>query len=184
MSGMMITGQTIEGKAAADWPKLYKLCEQYHRFGIEVFDLDTREISDQQRKWLHCDNGPIHRLMAEGWSFKDAKNHLKRAYGKHLFIKYITGKNFKTATGEVWWECQVAFCNTLIHPVNIGYKNGKRCCPLCGSHKIKLIAMKSIMDLSVKKTNQWFDAIFDAMPNLPKPDPDWKENKNKENKNE
>jgi hypothetical protein len=179
MSGMIFKGQTIQNQPAAQWKAVYNECRKYPRFVVEVREYsEETEISDQQRKWLHCDNGPVRQLMAEGWSFIDAKNHLKRAYGRQWFVKYISEKNFKTVTGEAWWECQAALCNTLIHPVNIGYKDGKRSCPLCGNHKIKLIAIQSIMDKSVKTINLWFDEIFNAMPRLPKPDPNWKQ-KNK-----
>ena len=45
-------GTTIDGKACAVWPDVYKACEQFHRFKIEISDAsEFAEISYQQIRW-------------------------------------------------------------------------------------------------------------------------------------
>jgi len=175
-SGTILIGSTIEGKAAADWPLMYKLCEQYHRFGIEIFDLDTREISEQQRKWLHCDNGPIRRVMkSEKMTFMDAKVFLKVRFGRSFFVKLITADNCNKIEGTPYFECLT--CHEIIHVAKLNYEKGERCCPECGSIELQLIAVGSSEAVSIKIINMWFDEIFSKIPGLEEPDPKWKEKK-------
>lgn len=170
----------IGGRPAANWPAIQAEAGKYGRALIEICDADAAEaeakkaeISDQQRKWLHCKAGPVRALMADGWGSDDAKNHLKVKHGRDIFVREVTEENFKKAKGELFWECQIAVCRKLIHPAIVVFQDGKRACPICGSEEIKLIAIRSIMDTSVKKINKWFDNIFSAMPGIKPPNPDW-----------
>jgi hypothetical protein len=52
---MKFKGETIDGSAVLDWQKVYGECEKYHRFVIEIRELDEqREISLQQMKYFHA----------------------------------------------------------------------------------------------------------------------------------
>ena len=122
--------------------------------------------------------------MRSGWSFRDAKEHIKVEYGRQWFVVELTGDNFKNIDGVFRWECRKPTCRKLIHPLDIKslYDGAKirKFCPHCSQSGVKPIAIKSIMDVSVKKTNLWFNEIFehfpkkpDGTPRVPQPDPDW-----------
>ena len=90
---MIFRGRTIDGQPAAKWNEIQGACSKYERFVIEVRKLnEDREISLQQMKWLHCNNGPI-ALLAEymGCSRLIAEHILKKKCAEHLFVKEIDG---------------------------------------------------------------------------------------------
>ena len=177
---MTFTTDRQNGVACGDWDGIHKAAAKYHRAKIEITDFDAQEISEQQRKWLHCKAGPIRELMREGWSFRDAKEYLKVEYGRGIFVVELTDDNFSKIDGVFRWECRRATCRKLIHPMDILIdEDSIRCCPYCSNQEGALlipIALKSIMDISVKKINLWFDEIFAHMPKIQPPDPDWKKN--------
>jgi len=176
-------GETIQGTATALWKSIYKACETFHRFGIEVFDLDQRTISEQQRKWLHCDNGAIRVIMkAEKKTFMDAKVFLKVRFGRAFFVEYITPENYQKVKGVPYWECQNTFCKEVSHVAVMGYENGIRQCPKCGNIDIKLIAIKSSEDQPIKTINLWFKEMISKIPNLPEPNPEWDKTKQETSK--
>lgn len=186
---------TIDGVAAVQdntWEDVQVEAAKHHRSAIEVRKYDEiAEISEQQRKWLHCKAGPIRELMREGWSFRDAKEYVKVEYGRQWFVVELTDKNCNEVDGVFRWECKRVACRKLIHPVDVlyyvdNYENApvKRQCPHCGNVQLKPIAIKSIMAVSVKNTNFWFAEIFDHMPKILPPDPDWELNEQKDRKKE
>lgn len=162
--------------AAGDWNAIMAEAAKYHRAKVVVEEYsDKDEISEQQRKWLHCEAGPIRELMRSGWSFREAKEHLKVEYGRHIFVVELTDDNFRRIKGVFRWECKRSLCHKLIHPMDIIANAGKvRLCPYCQHVGIKPLAIKSIMDISVKKTNLWFDEIFAHFPKIQPPDKEWK----------
>lgn len=169
--------KTIDGQSSVlhkhGWQAVQDAAAKYHRAIIEIHDADKAEISEAQRRYFYCREGPIKEFMRHGWSAYDAKNHLKVRYGRHLFVKEVTDDNFQKAKGELFWECQIGICRKLIHPAIIARQDGKRVCPFCHSEDIKLIAIKSIMDKSVKQISEWFQEIFSAFPRIKPPDSRW-----------
>jgi len=91
---VIFRGKTIDGQPAARWDKIQDACVKYGHFVIEVRKLDeNREISLQQKAWLHCNKGPIALLAKhKGCSKLDAENTLKKECAGHLFIKEISGE--------------------------------------------------------------------------------------------
>lgn len=187
----------IDGQAAVlctddekiTWDDIKAEAAKNIRSKVEVTPYDSQdEISEAQRKWLHCKNGPIRELMRGGWSFRDAKEHVKVEYGRQWFVVELRHDNFKRIDGVFRWECKKALCRKLIHPMDIfATQDGRRLCPFCEGI-VKPIAIKSIMDVSVKKTNLWFDEIFahfpkneNGKPRVEQPDPKWKIKEKKEN---
>lgn len=187
MSGTTTTlyGETIQGKAAANWPALYKACEQFHKFKISIEDAEALLISDKQRGWLHCENGAIRTIMkTERLTMMDAKIFCKVRFGRDIFVKYVTPENYLKFTNcYIFWECQEACCRKIIHVAKIAFENNKRQCFECGSLNIRLIAVKSSEDLSRKQIRMWFEEMFDKIPGLQKPDERWFKNQNKETAN-
>ncbi|HDY87964.1 MAG TPA: hypothetical protein ENH82_07625 [bacterium] len=176
----------VEGEAAGNWDGIFAEAAKHHRAKITVESYtDKDEISDQQRKWLHCQAGPIQELMRDGWSFRDAKEYIKVEYGRHWFVTILTDDNIKKATGYFRWECQHVDCKKIIHPVDIliystGSAHSVRHCPNCQGVALIPIAIKSIVDVSVKNTNLWFKEILthfqknhDGTPKILQPDPEW-----------
>ncbi len=180
-------GKTEDNHPVCKWNGVggvYEECVKHKQFIVEVREYSEKaEISDGQRKWLHCEEGPIRELVRLGWSFKDAKNHLKIAHGRQWFVKDVTEQNFQKVKGELFWECQIAVCRKLAHPAIMEFIDRTtgpvRVCPFCYSDDIKLIAIQSIMDKSIGITNKWFDEIFAAYPKILPPDPNWKKKKGK-----
>lgn len=188
-------GETVDGHAKAQWPEIYRACEKHHWFVVEVRKYDElAEISEAQRKWLHCKNGPIRELMREGWSFRDAKEHCKVEWGRPWFVVELTDANYKRVEGVLRWECRKVTCRKLIHPMDIRTRYDgdsiRKLCPYCGQSDVKPIAIKSIMRVSVKHTNLWFKEIFahfprtedgspDGSPRIEQPDPAWNTKKNR-----
>lgn len=184
----VFAGITVDGQPAAGWKRIYAACAKHHRFVVEVRKRDdVAEISEQQRKWLHCEAGPIRELMRGGWSFREAKEHVKVEYGRQWFVVELTNKNCGTAEGVFRWECRKSVCRKMVHPLHTkaqrSYTN--RYCPHCLEQRgvwsdLYPVVIKSIMDVSVKHTNLWFDEIFAHMPKILPPDPDWKIKKRSE----
>ena len=93
---MKFEGFTTDGEPATNWKAIHRICARYYRFIIEVrkFDPD-REISLQQMKWLHCENGPI-ALFAEymGFSVEESQRDLKRKQGRQWLVEEVTEDNY------------------------------------------------------------------------------------------
>ena len=156
------------------WKNIYGEAGRHHRSIIEIKEYnENSEISDQQRKWLHCKAGPIRELVKTGWGFDDAKLHLKVAHGREWFVTYVTPDNYHKLKGDLYWECEGLMCRKLIHPAIVEYADSKRVCPFCKKPDIRLIAVKSIMNVSVKNTTEWFHNIWDKFPRIKRPDPNW-----------
>lgn len=167
-------GETIDGKACAIWRDVYRACEQFHRFKIEISDADAVNISERQRGWLHCEEGAIRKVMkSEKMTFLDAKVFLKVKFGRAWFVKFITPENYQTVGGSIYWECQEPFCREIIHVAKIDFEGGKRQCPKCGSGNIRLISVKSSENQSVKIINMWFKEMLDKIKGLEEPKEDW-----------
>ena len=181
MSGMIFKGQTINDKASAMWPEIYRECEKYSRFIIEVREYDENaEISDQQRKWLHGKMGPIHHYMKDKRAtFADAKNFVKVRYGREWLVTVITNENIDNAVGVPYWECKQTQCQEVFHIAKALTEPGKKTCCKCGSENIQLIAIRSTMDVSIHQTYLWFNEIFDKIPILKKLYDEWKEKQEK-----
>ncbi len=180
----------VNDEAAGNWDGIFAEAAKHHRAKITVESYtDKDEISDQQRKWLHCQAGPIQELMRDGWSFRDAKEYIKVEYGREWFVVELTDDNVDNTKGYFRWECRNVDCRKVTHPLDIlvmyiDYKYG-RFCPNCWETKqqhneVYPIAIKSIMDVSVKNTNLWFGEIWTHFPKnhdgtakILQPDPDW-----------
>ena len=176
------------------WRDIYDLAGSFHRAIVEVREYDENaEISEDQRKWLHCEAGPIRLIMTQyAWSFRDAKEYCKVEWGRKWFVVELTDENIDKTDGVFRWECRKVGCRKLIHPVDIVIAKAPygyiRKCPHCGNVEIKPIAIKSIMDVSVTRTNLWFREMIEHFPRHPEtneqilfePDKDWF--KKKENK--
>ncbi len=172
-------------EAAGPWKAIQTEAAKHHRARITVESYtDSDEISDKQRGWIHCKAGPIQELMREGWSFREAKEHLKIEYGRQWFVVELTGENFKDIDGIFRFECKTVLCRKLIHPMDaLRFTTATgdiRFCPYCNSESLKPVAIKSIMDVSVKNTNLWFAEIFAHFPKnhdgslrIQQPDPEW-----------
>lgn len=173
--------ETTNGESRGDYPGIDKAIASNHKSQVTIEDFAKVEISDAQRSWLHCEAGPIQELMRAGWSFREAKEHVKVEYGRQWFVVDLTPENFNKIDGVFRWECRKSLCRKLIHPIGVKFAHSEdgvtpdmRICPYCQSlDSLHPIAIKSIMDLSVKKTNMWFNEIFAHMPNILQPDPDW-----------
>lgn len=174
---------TESGQSRGDYPGLNGAIAKNHRSRVTVEDLDKVEISEAQRHWLHCKAGPIRELMRAGWSFRDAKEHIKVEYGRQWFVVELTPDIFNKIDGVFRWECRKVTCRKLIHPMNSVSRDGGgkylRWCPHCGE-LLYPIAIKSIMDMSVKKIKLWMNEIFehfpknpDGTPRVPQPDSEW-----------
>ncbi len=185
---MIAITETIErqGKkvACGNWLEIQEEAAKHHRAKVEVTKYsEAAEISDKQRKWLHCDAGPIKELMRGGWSFRDAKEFIKLEYGREWFVVELTDDNFNKVEGIFRWECNRATCKKLFHALDIlGCRDDSgQYCPNCSVYdSLRPIAIKSIMNVSVKKTNLWFAEIFehfpkneDGSPRIQEPDPEW-----------
>jgi hypothetical protein len=178
----------------ATWRNIFDLAGSFNRAIVEVREYDENaEISEQQRKWLHCEAGPIRELMRSGWSFREAKEHCKVEWGRPWFVVELTDDNFKDVDGIFRWECRKSLCRKIIHPLDVisdvSTDTGEviHVCPSCSSD-IFPIALKSIMDVSVAKTNLWFAEIWahfpkneDGTPRVQQPDPNWSKKKEKKN---
>lgn len=176
----------IEGvkKASGNWQGkdgIYAEAAKHRIAQVEVTAYDPdNEISEQQRKWLHCKAGPIRAKVREGWSFREAKEWVKVEYGRQWFVVELTDDNAANVEGVFRWECRKSICRKLIHPMQALSMTGTkaRYCPYCSeirneNSKLYPIALKSIRDVSVKKTNRWFAEIFAHMPGIKQPNPDW-----------
>lgn len=187
MSSFIFT--TESGQSKGDYPGMNEAIATHHKSRVTVEDLSKIEISEAQRKWLHCEAGPIRELMRAGWSFREAKEHVKVEYGRQWLVRELTPQNFNVIDGVFRWECRKPTCRKLIHPMSSVIRDGGgaylRWCPHCNS-LLYPIALRSIMDLSVKKTNLWYQEIFahfpknpDGTPRVPRPDPGWDKKKEK-----
>ena len=186
MTTFITTQIEIEGvkKASGNWSGKNGICVEaakHHRSKVTVEEYTGKdEISEAQRKWVHCKSGPIRKLVAEGWSFREAKEHIKVEYGRQWFVIELTDDNFKKVDGVFRWECRKPLCRKLLHPLDVVIDEyGASVCPECYG-EIHPIALKSIMDVSVKNTNKWFKEIFAHMKGKDKkgvsqPDPAWSE---------
>lgn len=184
--GTIFKTKRINGLAAVvrgSWKMIEKKAAQYENGIVEVRDGEKEAISDQQRAWLHCDSGPIRMLMAEGWSVEDAKLYLKTRFGRHIFVQDVTGENFQKVRGILRWECHYAFCEKLVHPIKVQAEvidkdtdspKVVRRCPYCRHSDLRLIAIQSIMDTEINQITEWFEQIFNAFPDLKKPDKEWR----------
>ena len=175
----------VQDEAAGDWAGIFAEAAKHNRSKITVEPYtDKDEISDQQRKWVHCKAGPIQELMREGWSFREAKEYIKVEYGREWFVVELTDKNFKNINGIFRWECRKVTCRKLVHPMDVlhleYHDEVGRYCPFCNNGSLRAIAIRSITDVSVKKTNLWFNEVFahfpkneDGSPRILQPDPEW-----------
>jgi len=148
---------------------------------IETIKHDSKScISKKQNGWLHCKDGPIMYLVGEGWEFEDAKRFLKITHGRKIFVRDLTDKNCKKGKGVFFWECRIASCRKLIWPWEIvqGDITGRKC-PHCMQGMVYPIILKSINQIAVSRIKAWNDAIWEAYPEIKKPDPKWYENKTK-----
>ena len=188
-----ITNKVGEVAAMQDhhWSDVQVAAARFKRARIIVESYsEEKEISDQQRKWLHCKDGPIRERMKEGWSFREAKEYVKTEYGREWFVVELDEENINTTKGVFRWECRNVDCRKVMHPMDVDLIQDEltseffRFCPNCWETKGQIngvypIAIRSIMDVSVKKTNMWFDENFAHMPKIKPPDSDWKESTKK-----
>lgn len=168
-------GVKVASVVDGDWDGIQKAAAEHHVARITIENNEKLEISEQQRKWLHCKAGPIRKLMEGGWSFREAKEHLKAEYGREWFVVELTNKNFKEIDGIFRYECKAVLCRKLIHPMDIITSDcncQRKLCPFCGKIT-KPVALKSIMDVSTRNINLWFSEIFAHMKDIEQPNPEW-----------
>ncbi len=123
----MFRGMTVQGDPITNWPKVHKECAKYGVFGIEVVDLTTNErtITDAQRKWYYCKNGPVkHMSQYMGVSRKMADVILKVKCGEEWLIAVVDGEKHilskTTLTAEEtnsWFENIWDFMEKINCPV-------------------------------------------------------------------
>lgn len=197
---MIYQTKSYEGEPAVQdgfkWRDIYDLAGSFHRAIIEVREYDENaEISEDQRKWVHCEAGPIRLIMDQyAWSFRDAKEYCKVEWGRKWFVVELTDENIDKVDGIFRWECCKAKCRKLYHPLEITVYTDNddsvvRCCPACGSEGLTPIAIKSIMKVSVNKVNMWFREMIEHFPKHPEtkeqilfaPDKKWFKKKEKKN---
>ena len=176
--------KNIDGVPAVQdgtWQDIIDEAGKHRRSVIEVREYDENaEISQQQRKWLHCAAGPIRELVRSGWSFREAKEYCKVEWGRQWFVVELTDDNVAKTDGVFRWECRDFKCRKIMHPMDILIDgDGERFCPHCKSD-VYPIALKSIMGMSVKKINLWFAEIWahfpkneDGTARVQQPDPNW-----------
>ena len=159
--------KSVNGILAFEKPLKEILREIRPGGGLKVLDPDEC-ISEKQNSWLHCENGPIRVLMKKNkMGFMEAKVYLKTEFGKHWFVRSVNGDNYESAKGVLYWYCLEPLCEqTAIHILRIAREGNIRQCPKCGSGEIRLIAVKSINQVSVKNIKLWFDEITRHYPEL------------------
>jgi len=149
------------------------LLSRKHGEGVEVKEIDRNGcISGKQNGWLHCKDGPIMYLVGEGWDFYEAKRFLKVKYGREIFVRDMTDENCSKLKGYFFWECRVTSCRSIVHPHNAIAFGGARLCPNC-EQPLHPISIKSINDVAVSRIKAWNDCIWEAYPDIKKPDPEW-----------
>lgn len=183
--------KTIDGLPAVKdfkWRDIYNMAGSFHRSVIEVKEYDENaEISEDQRKWVHCEAGPIRLIMDQyAWSFRDAKEYCKVEWGRKWFVVELTDENIDKTEGVLRFECRRAACGKFFHVLDIRLTLDEdtgeisRVCPNCGG-VVYPIAIKSIMKVSHKKVNMWFREMIEHFPRHPEtkeqvlfgPDKEW-----------
>jgi hypothetical protein len=170
-------GTTIDGKACAIWRDVYKACETFRRFKIEISDRDSETTSIQQMAYWHAK--PI-KLYADyaGLSLWKAEQYLKRECGEHFFMHEV--KENEKRRGQNMFECLNPNCRNLFV---IPKKNsaGLYICPQCYDERICLFFMLSKTELSIADFNHVLESAWDFMESInchcPKPDPEWRKEK-------
>ncbi len=184
MAGTPITlyGTTINGRAAALWKDLYKACEQFHRFKIEVTDAELETTSDAMMAYWH--SMPV-KLLAQhtGYSLWKSEQWLKRECGKvgikgkNVFVNKVT-ENEKRR-GQILFECDYAHCRHIfILPKKL--VTGAYVCPLCLRRDITQFFMLSKTEVSIPDfcdvMKNAHDFLASLNINCPMPDKEWREN--------
>ncbi len=176
----ILYGQTIQGKAAANWPVLYKICEQFHRFKIEITDRDLETTSDAMMRYWHA--MPV-KLFAEysGFSTWQSEQILKSKCGRDIFVKEV--KENEKRRGQILFECQYAHCQHLfVLPKKL--ITGSYVCPKCLRRGIEQIFMLSKTEVPISDfcdvMKNAHDFLASLNINCPMPDPKWRENIEKE----
>ena len=171
-----------------DWEEV----EQYRALNIvkgplivEIRKYDAKqEISYNQMKYIHCDNGPI-KLFSQyqGCSTQEAELILKRECGENLFIRELTGSTWFELCelrGKAYYECKSQVCRKLIEPKDIKLVEGKRVCPTCGN-SIRVISILSKTELTTKQCNEWIENMYQFLQqydiNVQMPNKDWRSEK-------
>lgn len=176
------------------WKDIVECAGMYDRAVIEVREYDENaEISEDQRKWLHCEAGPIRLIINQyHWSFRDSKEYCKVEWGRQWFVVELTDENIDKTDGIFRWECRKSTCRKLHHATEAVYdvstETGEviRVCPNC-TGDLYPIAIKSIMKVSHTKVNLWFREMIEHFPRHPEskeqilfaPDKEWFKNKEK-----
>ncbi len=91
---MQFFGQTIDGEAATNWPKIQAKCAEYPRFVIKVERYsEQKEISDRQMAYLHAVVFPtLAREMT--CSLWEAEFTCKRQCGEQWLLKKMGDLRF------------------------------------------------------------------------------------------
>jgi hypothetical protein len=148
------------------------LLSRKHGEGVEAKEIDCNGcISEKQTGWLHCKDGPIMYLVDKGWDFYVAKRFLKVHYGRKIFVRDMTDENCNKLKGYFFWECRATACRSIVHPHNAISAVNKRLCPNCHSI-LHPISIKSINDVAVSRIKLWNDTIWEAYPEIKRPDPE------------
>jgi hypothetical protein len=153
------------------WQDVQKEAAKNLRSKIVVSDANAINISDEQRGWIHCENGPVRFIMkTHKITFLDAKVFCKVHFGRSFFVKLITADNCNKIEGIPYFEC--LSCREIIHVAKLNYEQGGKCCSSCGSKELQLIAIASSEKQSVKTISLWMKELIDKL-HLAEPDAEW-----------
>ena len=183
MKQIIITKDTM----SADFAELGKYIDD--NIGDSMMIIEVRkynaqlEISHNQMKYIHCDNGPI-KMYANHYhySLQESELYLKRECGEHLFIRELTGATWFELCelkGKAYYECKSQVCSSLLEPktIQLDKIDGKRICPKC-STEVRVISILSKTELTTKQTNDWIDSMYTFLTekgvNIQLPNKEWR----------